>query len=165
MVPQLFSLPADSRVAQSIASFADDGQRVPMTPEAFAMPVQGLPTTRATPEGVADLLRLSRRLYVHGFFVYDFVTVGVHYSLMALEAALSHRVRARPKETFQQLIDKALLEHVLDAPDHELVQAAARRLRNSLSHPTMQNIWSPAMAAPAIAQAHRIVAIVFPDET
>lgn len=52
------------------------------------------------------------------------------------------------------------MEHVLDAADHEPLQVAARRLRNSLSHPSMQNIWSPAMAAPAIVQAHRIVAIV-----
>jgi hypothetical protein len=42
----------------------------------------------SVPNAVAAMLRVTRELFVHSYFVYEFSVVAVTWSLLALEAAL-----------------------------------------------------------------------------
>lgn len=159
--PHLFGVRLDPRVAMTIAGVARDGTALGMTPERFAAPTESWQTTDATPPGVADLLELSRRLYSHGCFVYDFVTVAAHYSLIALEAALS--LRLNRSDSFAKLIKRAHAEGVIGYDETERLDKAARHLRNDFSHAKQQAIWTPAMASGVIASVHSSIANLFPD--
>lgn len=145
----------------SIGGITPDGTVLAMTPDRFAVPTATWQTTSATPPGVAELLLLSRRLYSHGCFVYDFVTVAAHYALIALEAALSERLNRT--DSFAKLIERAQRDAVIDAEEAEMLDKAARHLRNDFAHAKRQAVWTPAMASSVIGSIHVSVAQLFPD--
>ncbi len=80
------------------------GHHIPMNPGALRRSADEWPTTEATPEGVARLLRTSRDLYVASFYAYEFLTVGVLWSLLAVEAALRLRLGRGKSARFEALV-------------------------------------------------------------
>lgn len=159
--PLTFPVPLDPRVATTIGAITADGTVLAMTPERFTTPTETWQITTTTPTGVAELLLLSRRLCSHGCFVYDFVTVAAHYALIALEAALSERLNR--SDSFARLIERAQRDAVIDAQEADMLDKAARHLRNDFSHAKRQVVWTPAMSASVIASIHLSVARLFPD--
>lgn len=72
------------------------------------------------PEAVKRVFRISKELYIFGYFRYIFFTVSEHYAYLALEAAIKHRYAAA-------LGDKAILtnkkgqSHGIVAPQWESI--------------------------------------------
>lgn len=132
-----------------------------LTPEHLKDQASSWPTSASTPGGVADLLRISRKMFVHGFFVYELITVSAMWSFLAVEAALKLRLDSRA--TFAPLIKRGReLGHISEKTADRV--DAGRELRNELSHPTEQIVWTLGMAAPVIAASHQLVADLFPDD-
>ena len=84
---------------------------------------------------VAEILGTSRQLFVHGYYVYEFVTVVVAWSLLAVETALRARLPAGESATFKAMLKRAESEKVL-TPEMADRLDAGRQIRNSFSHPT-----------------------------
>lgn len=146
-----------------IAGFdASDGP-MPMTPELFASVVDTWVVSTRTPSEISDLLNVTRNLYCHGFFVYEFVTVAAQHSFIALEAALAHRLD-RPQDSLADLIKRAKRHRLGDEATFEALDEGARRLRNGFSHARQQEVWTPGMAAPVIESVFTFVAAMWPSE-
>lgn len=154
----------DSRIAMYIAGFDQrTGAPTEMTAARHAEITSTWPATAATPEGIAAQLTLTRDLYAHGAYVYEFLTVAAHYALLVLEAALSTRLDIRGKG-MQDLIKKAHQQDLIDNDEKERLDEGARKLRNGFSHPTAEpTIFNPAMAAGIIRASHELVAKLYPD--
>jgi hypothetical protein len=144
-----------------IAGFDRAGGPIPMTPERFASVTDTWVVSTQTPFGVADLLNVTKSLYCHGFFVYEFVTVAVQHSFIALEASLAHRLD-RPKDSMGDLINRASREGLVDEAAFEALNQGARRLRNGFGHARQQQVWTPGMAVPVIGSVFATVATLWP---
>lgn len=144
-----------------IAGFDRAGGPIPMTPERFASVTDTWVVSTQMPSGVADLLNVTRSLYCHGFFVYEFLTVAVHHSFIALEAALAHRLN-RPKDSLADLIRRANRDGLVDEAAFEALDQGARRLRNGFSHARQQEVWTPGMVVPVIGNVFATVAMLWP---
>lgn len=120
------------------------------------------PTTDATPANVANLLATSRSLYVLSWYRYELLIVAVAWSLLAVETALRHSLGASVKKSFVELLQSATQKGLL-APELAEQLDAGRRIRNMLLHPgEVLPLWPPAMARPALAVAHRVIADLNP---
>lgn len=161
MTTETFPLPADPRAAVMIAGFDSVGHPIPMTPARFTSAADRWIVTTQTPMEVADLLSVTRSLYGHGFFVYEFVTVAVQHAFIALEAALAHRLD-RPKDTLSDLIRRAHRQGLVGEAEFEALDLGARRLRNGFSHARQQQIWTPGMAVPVIGNVFATIATLWP---
>lgn len=64
----------DPRMAYFSGGLGPDGVPIPISAERLQETAGRWPTTDTTPSGVADLLRVSRSLFVYSCFVYDFAT-------------------------------------------------------------------------------------------
>jgi hypothetical protein len=138
------------------------GNPNPVTRQALADRAAEWPTTASTPSSVGDLLRVSRELFVHSFYVYEFLAVGAAWSLLAVEAGLRDRLAAGDSATFQKMINRAFEQGIFT--DAERVSAhAGRDLRNGLSHPDMQDRWTPGVSAPVMRASHLLVASIYPE--
>jgi hypothetical protein len=113
------------------------------------------PLREATTDGTASLLRTSRALFVHSYFVYEFLALGVLVSFQAVESAL--RDVLGTNATWNKLVLKAESEGLIDSGQAEHLHAA-RMLRNTFSHPSQQTVWPHGMASMAIETSHVIVA-------
>jgi len=120
------------------------------------------PTTSTTPPGVAEILRTSRLLFVHGYCVYEFFTVGVAWSLLAVETALRTRLQAGEGARFKEMLKRAESERIL-TPEMADCLDAGRQIRNNFSHPTGQSVWMPSMATSALMTSHAAIAGLFPE--
>lgn len=78
------------------------------------------PVSEAVPEGVAEVLRVSRALFVHSYFVYEF-------SLTAVIRACS-RLRRACADAYDLI--RATAERGLITADEASALDGARRLRN-----------------------------------
>jgi hypothetical protein len=161
VIAQTFPMPADPRVAMMVAGFDTAGGPIPMTPERFASVTDTWVVSRQTPSGVSDQLDVTRSLYCHGFFVYEFITVAVQQSFIALEAALAHRLD-RPQDSLGDLIARANRHRLVDDAGFKSLDKGARRLRNGFSHARQQEVWTPGMAAPVIGSVFTTVATLWP---
>jgi hypothetical protein len=140
----------------------EQGYPVPLTHAHLIHTASSWPRTTATPSGIAALLRTSRSLYMHSYFVYEFAAVAVAWSLMAVEGALKERLGVERK-TFEWLINEAVSQSLLPEESKERLHAG-RKLRNSLSHPTQQTVYPFGMSEPAVASSHAVVADLYSDE-
>ena len=120
------------------------------------------PTTTATPPGVLQILNMARELFAHSYFVYEFATVAVMWSLLAVEAALRARLNAKPDTSFAKLIDRALEAGVLSGLRHDQLNAG-RKLRNEWMHATVHPVLSPGMAEEMLRASHELIALMFPE--
>ncbi len=148
-------------MAQMIAGFDAGGHPVPMTPTCLEQLAASWPTSSGTPTEIAELLRISRRLFAHSFFVYEFMAVAALWSFLALEAAL--RACLQSHAPFAKLIDQACEQGRVGPGVGELLHAA-RELRNGFAHPSTQAAWTVGMAAPTVEASHRVIADLFPEK-
>jgi hypothetical protein len=54
----------------------------------------------AVPEDVQDQFTIARNAYIYSWFVYPFLPVALLYSILAIELALQHRVKAANPQMF-----------------------------------------------------------------
>lgn len=118
------------------------------------------PTTTATPPGFADLLSTARALVTLAWFHYESLVVAGMWSLLAVEAAL--RVRLGSEQRLVKLIDRAQREGLITDQWATRLHAA-RQVRNDLAHARQQDAWTIGMAAPILAAAHELIAVLYPD--
>jgi hypothetical protein len=88
------------------------------------------------------------------------MVVAGMWSLLAVEAAL--RVRLDSEQQLVKLIGRAQLEGLITDKSATQLQAA-RHFRNDLAHARQQDVWTVGMAAPVLATAHEVVAVLYPD--
>jgi hypothetical protein len=122
------------------------------------------PTTDATPDGPASLLRTSRESFCFGYYAYSLLTIAGTWSIHAVEAALRLKLGAERRDNFKSLVRRA--EHVglLPSPGWDNGRLdAGRELRNRTVHGEAQPFWTPAMAESALLASHEAVATLFPD--
>lgn len=155
-----FEVEPDPRMSLFLGGFDDQGQTLPMSPGALRRSVARWPTTEATPEGVAGLLKTSRDLYVQSYFVYEFLVVSVLWSLHAVEAAL--RTHFESTKPFEKLIDRAGASGLLTADETDRLHAG-RKLRNELTHAESQGAWTFGMSEGVVHASHEVVARIFDD--
>ena len=127
------------------------------------------PTTAATPPGVADLLRTARALFALAWFHYESFVVAGMWSLLAVEAALRIRLAGEEAEPpkgreppLVQLVHRAQREGLITDEWADRLDAA-RRMRNGLAHAQEQEAWTIGMAAPILAAAHEVIAVLYLD--
>ena len=77
-----------------------------------------------------------------------------------VEAAL--RVRLDSEQQLVKLIGRAQQERLITDKWATQLQAA-RHLRNDLAHARQQDAWTVGMAAPVLATAHEVIAVLYPD--
>lgn len=112
---------------------------------------------REVPEGIANMLRVSRELFVHSYFVYEFSVVAVTWSLIAIEAALRDCLgAAADRAGLTGLVGKAQGRGWLTVNEAERLRAGAQ-LRNRLAHADGQVNFTVGMAAPMLEAAHSAV--------
>lgn len=157
------NMPPDIRMNGTLGGFnPQTGQPFLMNPGALRRHADLWPRATATPDDVAGLLRTSRDLYVASFYAYEFLTVGVLWSLLAVEAALRLRLDGNERDTLKALIGRAQKKKLLDDAAAEVLEAG-RELRNGFSHPVRQEAWSFGMAGGTIRTSHAVVAHLFAD--
>lgn len=157
---RVFELSPDSRTAKMLGGIDEQRHPILLTPHHLEEQASSWSTSADVPEGIAELLRVSRQLFVHGFFVYEFITIGAMWSLLAVEGAL--RLRLDSEATFAARIRRAReLGYIAEETAAQV--DAGRELRNEFAHPTTQIVWTLGMAAPVIAASHKLVADLFPE--
>lgn len=155
------NMPPDPRMSEILGGWDEHtGQPLPMNPGVLRRAADQWPTTSATPDDVAGLLRTSRDLYVASFYAYELLTVGVLWSLLAVEAALRLKLDGSEHDSFKTLVATARKRGLLDDAAVEVLDAG-RQLRNGFSHPERQEAWSYGMAGPTIRTSHVVVVAVF----
>lgn len=147
-------------MAKFIGGFDEAGQPMPVSVTLLNNVASEWPTTPTTPPGIAEILQTSRRLFVQGYYVYEFVTVAVAWSLLAVETALRARLQASESVTFNAMLKRAESQKIL-TPEMADRLDAGRQIRNSFSHPTGQIVWTLGMATGALKTSHEAVAGLF----
>lgn len=156
--------PTPDRRWQIIAGgVAPDGAPVPMS---FAI-LRGradecaymVPEVDHPHDGPLSLLRMSRSLFAHAWFDYEFMAVGCAVAFQGLEAALRLVYPGEDKVPARALlrrIEKAglLPQNIVD------VAEAGFQLRNQFSHPAQQSALSFPMATSMLENTHRLVALL-----
>ncbi|MCW2900324.1 MAG: hypothetical protein JWO67_2589 [Streptosporangiaceae bacterium] len=152
--------PPDKRWALFVGGFDAAGRPRPMSHTDLVRLTEKWPTTTATPPGFADLLSTARALVTLAWFHYESLVVAGMWSLLAVEAAL--RVRLGSEQRLVKLIDRAQREGLITDQWATRLHAA-RQVRNDLAHARQQDAWTIGMAAPILAAAHELIAVLYPD--
>jgi len=150
--------PQDPRTVNMVRGFGPNHEPLPITREALVDVTKEWPLSEHTPEAVAEQLRVSRDLFVHCLLVWEFGTVGVAWSLMAVESCLRWALDAGEDNNvgLGGLVKRAQSQGLLSEGLTEALGAGVR-LRNGFSHPRMQPVWSLGMTAPALRTSHLAV--------
>ena len=122
----------------------------------------------AVPVGISEILTTSRRLFVHSWFVYEFMVVACLVAIQAVEATCREVVypQSKARDSFQSLFGRAAREarippklapQISPTPD---ARYALPELRNRLAHPGFQASYTIGMAAPIMEASHRIVSLL-----
>lgn len=153
-------VPPDPRWALFIGGLDAAGRPRPMAHADLVRLTDKWPTTAATPPGVADLLSTARALIPLAWFHYESMVVAGMWSLLAVEAAL--RVRLDSEQQLVKLIGRAQRDGLITDQWATRLHAA-RHVRNDLAHARQQDAWTVGMAAPVLATAHEVIAVLYPD--
>jgi hypothetical protein len=153
-------VPPDPRWALFIGELDAAGRPRPMAHADLVRLTEKWPTTAATPPGVADLLSTARALITLAWFHYESMVVAGMWSLLAVEAAL--RVRLDSEQQLVKLIGRAQREGLITDQWAKRLHGA-RQVRNDLAHARQQDAWTVGMAAPVLATAHEVIAVLYPD--
>ena len=104
-------------------------------------------------------------MFAHTWFVYELGLPAVTWSLLALEAALRHRLSRLPRDDripLGRLISDAVAAGLI-RPESRIHLDAVRGLRNQLAHGRMHGVMTPGMLEELLRAAHEVVADLFPD--
>jgi hypothetical protein len=117
--------------------------------------------SEAVPDGVSEVLRIARSLFVHSYFVYEFSLTAVTWALFVLEASLRDCLAASERTTFAALIKEAEARGLLAQPEADAVNAA-RELRNRIVHGhLLVTTLSPGAAAQFIKATHEAISDLY----
>jgi acid phosphatase family membrane protein YuiD len=116
------------------------------------------------PSDVAEMLNLSRKLFIHGYFIYELFTVAVVWSLLALEAAFKVRMGAgAARRGLTSLIREAKDQGLVSGENARRLEAGAQ-FRNVMVHPEKHAVLTPGMAEGLLATTHWMIADLFAFE-
>jgi hypothetical protein len=152
----------DSRSLNFAGDVDEQGNPLPMTVDVLRARTQKWPVSSRTPDNVAAQLARSRQLFIDGYYTYENFFDAATRSLQAVEAALRERFDAGGKVPLAKLIDRAEEEGLIDDYTHDILHTG-RELRNRQIHAITLALFSPVMAAMAIATSHKLVAELFED--
>jgi hypothetical protein len=102
---------------------------------------------------------MSRSLFAHSWFDYEFMVVACLLGFQAMEAAFRVLYPDAPRVPFRALIERAAREGILPSNIADLANTGAE-LRNLFSHPATQTALTVGMAASMLANTHRLVGLV-----
>jgi hypothetical protein len=125
------------------------------------------PVAHGAPPEVARMLAVSRHLFCHAWFIYDFLMVAAVQSLIAIEAALRHLLEEEPRRRgprMRNLVERAVSQGFIPQEQADNVLAAVD-LRNSWLHVGGQMVISPGMAQQVVAASHAVVADLYSNRT
>lgn len=118
-------------------------------------------TVSATvPTEIARMLEVSRSLFVHSYFVYEFLVVAVVWSLLAVEAALRDRFGGPRSRALKSLIDDAHACGVFSADEADRLHAA-RELRDRYVHAETQGLFTVGLAGGMLEASHRAISDLY----
>jgi hypothetical protein len=109
--------------------------------------------------GPGALLRMSRSLFAHAWFDYEFMVVACLLAFQAMEAAFRALYPGQLHRPFLKLVRQARQEGVLPPTIADLAETGVE-LRNRFSHPETQAAYTVGMAAGMLENTHRLVALV-----
>jgi hypothetical protein len=109
--------------------------------------------------GPMTLLRISRSLFTHAWFDYEFMAVACTASFQALEAALRLVFPGEEKVPARALLKRIERAEALPANIVTLAENGFE-LRNLFSHPAEQSAVSVPIATSMIENTHRLVALL-----
>ncbi|MGW0615871.1 hypothetical protein [Streptomyces sp. NPDC002788] len=102
------------------------------------------------PEAAATVLRTARELLRQSYYCYEFSTVAVMHSLIAVEIVLRDRIPDAGKKPLHQLIKQGAADGVLTARQAEYLDYG-RQIRNGMAHGQTTHAAMPlAMAVPMV---------------
>ncbi|MGW5069743.1 hypothetical protein ACWEQJ_27190 [Streptomyces cyaneofuscatus] len=119
--------------------------------------VKDLVVPDGLPEAAATVLRTARELLRQSYYCYEFSTVAVMHSLIAVEIVLRDRIPDAGKKPLHQLIKQGADSGILTARQAEYLDDG-RKIRNRLVHGhTAHAVMPPAMAVPMVTTSFAIV--------
>jgi hypothetical protein len=119
--------------------------------------VEDLVVPADVPKAAATVLRTARELLRQSYYCYEFSTVAVMHSLIAVEIVLRDRTPDAGKKPLQKVIDQGAAEGLLTARQAEFLNDG-RKIRNRMAHGrTTHTALPPAMAAGMVGTSFRIV--------
>lgn len=142
-----------------VVGTGDHLYRRPITHEDLAEVIARLDgIAPGAPPAIAEMLRVARALIVQSWWCYDFLTVSVVWSLMAVEAALRERLvkPEEPSPTFKPLVRLAKLGGLLGEEDGKTLEAGAK-LRDGLVHARGQVALTLGIAVPLVKISHELI--------
>lgn len=123
--------------------------------------VEHLVVPDGIPEAAATVLRTARELLRHSYYCYEFSTVAVLHSLVAVEIVLRDRIADAGSKPLHTLIKQGASSGVLTARQAEYLDHG-RRIRNRLAHGQTTHAAMPlAMAEPMVRTSFAIVAELY----
>lgn len=126
--------------------------------------VEELQLDGAVPQDVHRVFDVAKKLYVFGYYSYEFFTVANHYAFLALEAGvvLKYESMRSPKETrsvsFKRALDLLCSDGIIDEDEKKLLDAG-RVIRNSLAHLDDSKLMPP--GAGALEQVRKCINKLF----
>ena len=119
-----------------------------------------LPPQFGEDHGPIALLRMSRSLFAHAWFDYDFMTVACLIGFQAMEAAFHVLYpEASEKTPCMKLVRDACEDGTL-TPELAGIAESGVELRNAFSHPATREALTLGMAGPMLETTHRMVALL-----
>jgi hypothetical protein len=95
--------------------------------------VEDLVVPTGVPEAAATVLRTARELLRQSYYCYEFSTVAVMHSLIAVEIVLRDRIPGADKKPLQKLIEQGADAGILTARQAEYLDYG-RQIRNGMAH-------------------------------
>ncbi|WP_024759779.1 hypothetical protein [Streptomyces exfoliatus] len=119
--------------------------------------VEDLVVPGGVPEAVATVLCTARELLRQSYNCYEFSTVAVMHSLIAVEIVLRDRIPDAATKPLFQLIKQGADADILTERQAECLDCG-RRIRNGMAHgKTTHAVMPPAMAAGMVTTSFAIV--------
>lgn len=134
---------------------------------AWAEYVMQTKLTRAVPEHVATLFSVAQGMIVYGLFFYPLMTQGCDQILRVIETAVRAKcaqLDATPSgtKTYMNAVTWLVKRGVIPQ-DAENRWHAARMLRNDVSHPSFQHIYSVGMMREQLELGAMLINDLFPE--
>jgi hypothetical protein len=134
---------------------------------AWAEYVMQTKLNRSVPNDVATLFSVAQSMIVYGLFFYPLMTQGCDQILRVLETAVRAKctqLNAPPGSTkaFVNAITWLLKQGTI-SPQAESQWQAARMLRNDVSHPSFQHIYSVGMMREQLELGAMLINDLFPE--
>ncbi|WP_055714101.1 hypothetical protein [Streptomyces torulosus] len=119
--------------------------------------VEDLVVPAGVTEAAATVLRTARELPRQSYHCYEFSTVAVMHSLIAVEIVLRGRIPDAGKKLLHQLIKQGAADGVLTVWQAEYLDYG-RQIRNGMAHgQTAHAVMPPAVAVPMVTTSFTIV--------